>query len=324
MKAATERANFRAIDAELAAMQVLVPDLNIDDPIEARRIDRIISDEMHSGIDVSDVVVTDRSVNRTDGTQIGVRLYQAADIGPGPHPVLIFLHGGCFVLGGLYSEDARCVAYARETQSIVIAVDYRLAPEFPFPAGLEDCKAVLDWTRSSATAEAFDLNRIAIGGISAGGALSAAVALSDTASTPLCLLMLLYSVVDGRANTSSIADFLINPVLNSTTVMKMWRAYLGQDWTPGREDLPPLASPAHAEIVANLPTTFIAAAELDPLRDEAMAFAERLTREGVPVTFRFYPKAFHSFDSFTATRLARQAVGHQVAAINEAFVLSPI
>ena len=312
-----QRDALRRIDPELAALQVLVPTIDIDSPIEARRIDRVIADEIRGSLDFRGVSASNEFVNRPDGSTVPVRVYQSESLGAGPHPVVLFLHGGCFVLGGLYSEDSRCLAYARSTQAIIVAVDYRLAPEHPFPEALHDCQAVLEWIRSDAQHHRFDAERLAIGGISAGGALAAGLALGSRGE-PLKLLMLLYAVLDGRANSGSMDEFVDNPVLNSVTVLKLWRAYLGAGWVPGQGDLPSLASPSHATSLRGFPRTFVAIAEFDPLRDDSIAFAERLRGEGVGVDVKFYAGAYHSFDSFSPARMAQQAVADQIDVIQDA------
>lgn len=296
-------------------MSVLVPAIDIDDPVAARAVDRVIAAEVQGQLDLDGVDVADRTVRGRGGHQIPVRLYSPHGI-TGARPLMILLHGGCFVIGGLHSEDARCLTFVRETGATVLAVDYRLSPEHPHPAAFEDCADVVAWVRGESD---FDSTRIGIGGISAGGALATAVALNDHHVDPFRLLMLLFPVLDASATSLSVHEFPSNPVLDSATVHKMWRAYLGPQWRQGGSaGLPSSASPAHADDVGSLPSTFMAVAELDPLRDEAFAFAERLEREGVDVTFRFYPRAFHSFDSFTATRMAREAIQHQAEVIRDA------
>jgi acetyl esterase/lipase len=306
----------RPIDAELAAMSVLVPVIDIDDPVAARAIDRMVTAEVQGEVNFSGLTVTDHAFQGRDGRSIPLRSYAAEGLSD-PRPVMILIHGGCFVIGGLHSEDARCARLARESGATIVAVDYRLSPEHRYPAAFEDCVDALEWVRAQ---DRFDPNRIGIGGISAGGALACAVALADTHPIRLSLLMLLHAVLDGNATSPSVDEFPGNPVLDSATVHKMWRAYLGDHWRAGRQVLPGSASPAHADRLEALPPTFMAVAELDPLRDEGFAFAERLQREGVRVTFRYYPHAFHSFDSFTATRMAREAIQHQADALRDYLV----
>jgi acetyl esterase/lipase len=229
--------------------------------------------------------------------------------------VLLFIHGGSFVTGGLHSEDNRCIHYAREAQVAVIAVDYRLAPEHPFPAAIEDCQDALDWIVRHAAALGCDPSRVALGGLSAGGCLAAAMALwaaQDRSISPV-FAMLLFPVLDARLATASVNEFTDTPVLIADTVHRLWPLYLG-----GAEPLSPLASPAQAPDVSGFPPTLMITAQFDPLRDEGLAFASRLASAGVPVDLHHFGRGFHSFDSFDATRLGLECLDIQVRALQRA------
>ncbi|MDX6255836.1 MAG: acetyl esterase [Frankiales bacterium] len=311
----------RFLDPELAAMQVLMPDIDIADVAAARRIERSLSPRMGTPPGSSDVQATDLACERKDGSLLGVRHYRPASLGRQPLPSLLFIHGGSFVTGGLHTEDARCAEYASTVGCSVVAVDYRLAPEHPYPAGLDDCVVAARWMADQSGVLGIDPTRLGIGGLSAGGALAAGTALRlrDDNAASLAIQLLLFPVLDARADSASCQAFTDVPVLTTASVETMWRLYLGTSWFRGCPDPPTYSSPAHVDDLTGLPPTYICAAQFDPLRDEALAYGLRLLAQGVSVDMRHYARAFHSFDSFTATRLARAAMRDQTDALRAAF-----
>ncbi|MCP2329662.1 acetyl esterase/lipase [Hamadaea flava] len=307
----------RYVDPELAAMQVLSPRITLNDLAAARELEQLLATQATRSAD--DVDIQELSGVRRDGTTLRMRLYRPARWHRSTLPVLLFVHGGSFVTGGLHSEDNRCIHYAREAQVAVIAVDYRLAPEHPFPAAVEDCQDALDWVVAHAATLGCDPSRIALGGLSAGGCLAAATALwtAEHRSISPALLMLLFPVLDARVATGSVNEFTDTPVLISDTVHRLWRLYLGE---PGHraEPVSPLASPAAATDLSGLPPTLMITAQFDPLRDEGLAFGARLAEAGVPVDLHHFGRGFHSFDSFDATRLGLECLDIQVRALQRA------
>lgn len=302
------------MDPELAAMQVLSPRITLDDLAAARELEHTLATQTTRRAD--DVEVVELVGERRDGTPLAMRLYRPARGHRATLPVLLFIHGGSFVTGGLHSEDNRCIHYAREAQVAVVAVDYRLAPEHPFPAAIEDCQDALEWVVAHAPALGCDPSRVALGGLSAGGCLAAALALwaAERPSISPTFLMLLFPVLDARLATESVNEFTDTPVLIADTVHRLWTLYLDE---PGhRTD--PLASPAHAVDVSGLPPTLMITAQYDPLRDEGLAFATRLAGAGVPVDLHHFGRGFHSFDSFDATRLGLECLDIQVRALQRA------
>ena len=305
-------------------MQVMMPAINIADVPEARRIERELVREMRAArVSAGDglVAADGLSVTRVDGSALALRRYMPARRRRrrGSWPALLFVHGGSFVTGGLHSEDDRCEAYADGAECAVFAVDYRLAPEHPFPAGFDDCWLALTWIAERAAELSVDARRLSVGGLSAGGALAASLAqrVRDCGGPPLALQLLLFPALDARADSASNRLFTDTPVLVSRTVEVMWAMYLGPKWRRGATP-PRHASPAHTSDLHGLPAAYISAAEFDPLRDEAVSYAQRLLDHGVSVDLRLYARAFHSFDSFTAARLASQARQHQIDALKAA------
>jgi acetyl esterase len=306
-------------------MQVMMPAIDIADVPEARRIEQEVVREMRAtrpSAGDDRVEVDDLSCTRADGSALALRRYVPAQPRQRrvSRPALLFIHGGSFVTGGLHSEDDRCEAYAAGVKCAVFAVDYRLAPEHPFPAALDDCWLALTWIAQHAADLGVDPRRLAVGGLSAGGALAAGLAqrVRDVGGPPLALQLLLFPVLDAALDSASSRLFTDTPVLDRRTVEAMWPLYLGAQWRRGGNP-PRYAAPAHACDLRNLPAAHICAAEFDPLRDEAVTYAQRLLEQDVSVNLRLYARTFHSFDSFAAARLAAAARRDQVDALKAAF-----
>lgn len=309
------------LDPELAAMQVLMPQIDIAAVAEARAIEAALTENVPSSSRRLDVDIEDSAVPRPDGTQLGVRIYRPRTRRRGPLPMLLFVHGGSFVTGGLNTEDVRCEIYAADAGCVVVAVDYRLAPENPFPAGLDDCVGALAYLRDQSEELGIDTRRIAVGGLSAGGALASGTAIrsNDNDHPALVLQMLLFPVLDASLTTYSARHYSDTPILTSRTLQDMWRLYLGSVWSPGQASYPLHSSPAHEPDLSLSPPTFLCTAGYDPLRDEAVEHAQRLMRADVQVDLRQYARGFHSFDSYHSTRLGQAAIRDQMEALRAAF-----
>ena len=224
---------------------------------------------------------------------IPVRVYVPAADEAEPRPVLVYFHGGGWVIGDLETHDAAVRSLAARSGFTVVAVDYRLAPEHPFPAPLEDCLAAVEWVVKSADELSIDPARLAVGGDSAGGNLAAVVAcrLRDTAAAPRFQL-LVYPVTDGTLSQPSIEDNADGYFLTKDMMAWFWQHYVGSG---SRTD--PGCSPLHAEDAAlvGLPPALVITAEFDPLRDEGEAYAARLASAGVEVTVTRYDGVIHGF-----------------------------
>jgi acetyl esterase/lipase len=304
----------KGLDPELARPAMFQPDLDYSRPQEARAaLDRAykISTVMRSKTDqIADpndpndpttLVVTDRLVPARTGS-----------------PALLFFHGGGFVTGGLETEDARCRQIARRTGILVISVDYRLAPEHPFPCAFEDCHDVARWTAAHAAEIGVDAARIAVGGTSAGGALTAAVAMAvrDLGGPRLIYQLMLYPVIDHTMTTPSMKEFVTTPGWHQRNNVHMWRHYLG---TEAPESVSPYAAPAAADDLSGLPPAYIMTAEYDPLRDEGLDFARRLLAAGVSVEIHHFPGTFHGFDAAAPeATVTRRALDEQCAVLARA------
>ena len=208
---------------------------------------------------------------------VPVRVYRAPDaVG-----VVLYCHAGAFVLGNLDIDHRQCVEFATRAECTVVSVDYRLAPEHPFPAGLRDAERALHWVASE-----FGAERIALAGNSAGGAV---VALLAQRHEDVVFQLLHQPVLDDRP-TPSKREFLTTPGFDGEASTLMWEHLSG-------EAVPAEAVPARTEELSGLPATFITCSELDPLRDEAIEYAARLLRAGVATELYVVPGTCHGFDS---------------------------
>ncbi|GGN80228.1 alpha/beta hydrolase [Nocardia rhizosphaerihabitans] len=225
---------------------------------------------------------------------IAARLYRA-DGTPSDSaaPALVYLHGGGFVLGTLDGADELCRAIAAGSGWTVVSLEYRLAPENPYPAALEDCVDAYAWLIRSAPELGIDPERIAIGGDSAGGNLAAALCLyrrEEGSALPVAQV-LAYPAVDDTFTRPSWSDFADAPLLGAADARWFWEQYVGAGH-PGGD---PLAAPMRADSLRGLPPALVITAEVDPIRDDAEAYAQRLREEGVPVSSTRYPGVFHGF-----------------------------
>jgi acetyl esterase len=243
-----------------------------------------------------------------DDHAIAVRVYRPDETsGRG----LVYIHGGAFVLGDLDHEDESCYALARAAQCVIVAVDYRLAPEARYPMPLEDCYSALRWLVDNAGQLAVDTRRVGVCGCSAGGALAAGLALlaRDRGGPSLGLQMLLHPVLDASMSSES-----MRPEINDDHEAQglMWEYYLGGP----RAEAPVYASPASCEDLVGLPPAYIAVAEFDALRDEGIRYAQRLTSAGVSTELHLWPGAPHAFEFFVPDAgVARRSIAEQAGAI---------
>ena len=240
--------------------------------------------------------VEDRQIPGPAG-DIPVRIYRPE--GDGPHGVLVFYHGGGWVIGDLETHDRECRALCAGAGCLVVAVDYRLAPEHRFPAAAEDAFAALQWVGENAASLGGDPARIAVGGDSAGGNLSAVVSLMarDSGGPALRFQLLVYPAVDAR-----VVDAYASRETNAEAPFLPWSAveYFSAHYLSDASDGSPLRSdwrmsPLLADSHAGLPPALVVTAEFDPLRDEGRAYADALEKAGVPVTYHCYDAMPHVF-----------------------------
>jgi acetyl esterase/lipase len=243
------------------------------------------------------VSIRDEVIKGAAGQNMMIRIYEPAAglAGEGPRPALLWIHGGGYVMGHPGYDDNLCQLFAETAGCIVFSPDYRLAPEHPFPAGLEDCYAALSWIHESAGPFGIDTSRVAIAGASAGGGLTAALALlaRDRGGPRICFQMPLYPMIDDR-NVSPSSHEIDHPaVWNRENNIAAWEMYLGH---LGKTAVPAYAAPIRAENLAGLPPTYTCVGQLDPFRDETIEYAARLAQAGVDVEFHLYPGGYHGYE----------------------------
>ena len=206
---------------------------------------------------------------------------------------MFFFHSGGLVLGNLDTDHRMCVALAAGARCVVVSVDYRLAPEHRYPAAIDDCTdAVCAWT-ADARANGTDLERLAIGGNSAGAGLAAAAALRlrDQGGPALRFQLLHQPMLDASCSSPSMAEFTQTPGFNSQSAIWAWASYLGD------HRVTPYASAAAALTLTGLPPAYLCCSELDPLRDEALDYAQRIVQDGVATELHLVPATCHGFAS---------------------------
>jgi acetyl esterase len=214
------------------------------------------------------------------------------------------MHGGGWVIGSVDSHDSITAALAVDTPCVVVSVDYARAPEHPFPAPMEDCRAVVAWTFANAAAIGVDPAAIFVGGDSAGGNLAAAMTIAFRDSlVRLRGQLLLYPCVDVDFQRPSYISEAQAPYLKAAEMVWFWDQYCPD----AQQRKNPLAVPMRCEDLSNLPPAFVVVAEHDPLRDDGHAYAERLKTAGVPVTFRPGLGLIHGFVRARAVCDAAQA-----------------
>ena len=267
------------------------------------------------------VTLEDRLVPGPPGDpDVSVRLYRPADA-PSPAPAFYWIHGGGMVFGDVNGSDPYCAAIAADLNALVASVEYRLAPEHPFPAPLEDCYAGLAWLWNAAGELGVDRERIAIGGGSAGGGLAAGVALAarDRGVVRPCFQLLVYPMLDDRNLTRSSHAITDPRAWDREANLAGWNAYLAGN--AGGEGVSPHAAPARATDLAGLPPAYVNVGDLDLFVDEDVAYARALADAGVPVELHVYPGAWHGSTSFAPhTALSRRWAADERAALRRALL----
>lgn len=254
------------------------------------------------------------------GSEVTARLYRPAETDP--LGGLLHIHAGGFMTGSLELSDAGCQAVCGDVGAVVVSVDYRLAPENPYPAGLLDCYAALCWLADSADSLGIAAERIAVGGASAGGGLAAAAVLlaRDLGGPRLCCQVLQIPELDDRLDTPSMRAFTDTPVWDRPSAVWSWKHYLG-DLCGG--DVPAYAAPARCEDLSGLPPAFVTTMEFDPLRDEGIVYALRLLQAGVSVELHQLPGTFHASSLAPSAAMSRLESSLAADALRRAFSRPP-
>jgi acetyl esterase/lipase len=296
-----------AMDPELEVFIPLFPPADLTDPVTARKNLAALAASVPA-LDTTDLQIEDRTVPAD--SDVAVRIYR-------PHQAqgaIVWLHGGGFVMGDLDTEQPAATRLADGSGAAVISVGYRRAPEHRFPAALDDAYAALLWTAEHAAELGVDPARIAVGGHSAGAGIAAAVALRarDEQGPPICYQLLNQPELDDRQETWSARNFTDTPWMNRDKLAATWRHYLGS--APAS----PYAAPARAADLSGLPPAYIATAEFDPLRDEAIAYALRLLQAGASVELHQWPGTFHGSHAILSAAVSQRQIAELVVALRRA------
>jgi len=296
-----------AIDPQIAAMLDAMPEWPGVRHVPLDVLRQSVRDSSIAIPPATDAVVArveDRSIGGPDGV-IGLRLYWP--LGEGPFPMTVYMHGGGYVVGDLDTQDMIARALCAWGETLVVSVDYRLAPEHRFPAGPEDSYAALAWVAAHGSSVDGDPARIAVAGDSAGGNHACALALMarDRGGPALRGVVNIYGSCNYPSDdTPSAREFVDGPILRGDDVMWFWEQYLADP--ADRDDY--RASPFRAASHAGLPPHFVGTAECDPTRDDAEAYAAKLEEAGVPVTMRRYAGMVHGFASWVGFLPGARAV----------------
>ena len=288
--------------------------------IEAARADRAARmAALPPPVMPDNVVLEDHMAPGPEGApDVMVRTYRPAGL-PTNAPAFYWIHGGGMVLGNVETSDPYCANIADKLNVLVGSVEYRLAPEHPFPAPMEDCYAGLKWFADSADQLGIDRGRIAIGGGSAGGGLAAGLALlaRDRGEVDVCYQLLVYPMIDDRNTTRSAEAITDERVWNRDANLHGWDAYLAGN--AGGDDVSPYAAPSRATDLAGLPPAYINVGVLDLFVDEDITYAQRLMAAGVPTELHVYPGVFHgSANLVPNSALSQRWAADELAALDRA------
>ena len=307
-------------DPEIAAIVPLLPEIGGDDPATMRAFLSETIAQLPQP-DTTGLQIEDRQIPGPAGDPtVPVRIYRP-DRRSGPSAIYS-VHGGGFIAGDLETEHALNVRLAQELGVVVVAVDYRLAPEAPFPGPIEDVYAGLVWTAHHADELGIEPQRIAIQGHSAGGGLCAALALlaRDRGGPHIAFQFLSVPELDDRLATPSMTEYIDTPLWNRPRAVVSWDCYLG----PGRagaDDVSIYAAPARATDLAGLPPAYVSVMHFDPLRDEGIAYALGLLKAGVNVELHLFPGTFHGSALIQHAVISQREQAETIAVLKQALAV---
>ncbi|MGI5425945.1 alpha/beta hydrolase [Streptomyces sp. CA-179760] len=295
------------MDPELEAFVPLFPRADLTDPVVERKSFAELATAVPAP-DTSGMEVEDRTIPADPA--VPVRVYRPQQA----RGALVWMHGGGFVMGDVDTEHPWAARLAESSGAVVVSVGYRLAPEHPHPAALDDAYAVLAWTAEHAFELGIAPERIAVGGHSAGGNLAAALALRarDEQGPRIRFQLLNQPGLDDRQETWSQRNFTDTPWMNRDKTAAAWRHYLGS------RPATPYAAPARATDLSGLPPAYLATAELCPARDEGIEYALRLLRAGVPVELHQWPGTFHGSQAILSAEVSQRQIAELTGALRRA------
>ncbi len=301
---------MRRMDPEVRECFKDLPEVSLDDIDFARSLHVAMRTTTKGAVARQATVVTEDLRVPGVGCQpdVMIRHYCPATQSQ-PLPCLYWMHGGGYVLGSVEDDDPVVDQIVAAVNCAVVSVEWRKAPENPFPAPMIDCYVGLKWTYEHAQSLRIDPSHLAIGGSSSGAGLAAGLALlaRDTSEVPICFQLLVYPMLDDRCLTASSYRITDPRVWNRESNLKGWRAYLGD--AAGTDAVSPYAAPARATCLDGLPPAYISVGDLDLFLDENIEYARRLLQAGVPTELHVYAGGVHGFDRFApAARLSQRFI----------------
>ncbi|MEL5955164.1 alpha/beta hydrolase fold domain-containing protein [Streptomyces sp. CLV115] len=255
-----------------------------------------------------------------DGPELNVRIYRPADsTDAGTLPGILYIHGGGMITGSVQTDHRQVLPLVEAVDAVVVSVEYRLAPEHPDPAPVEDCYAALLWMSRNASSLGIDPGRLALYGGSAGGGLAAGVALlaRDRGGPRVAFQMLPYPMLDDRNTTPSSHEITDIGIWDRAANLQGWQSLLGD--RIGTDHVSPYAAPARADDLSGLPPTYLDVGDLDLFRDEDLIYANRLMQAGVPVELHVYPGGIHAGELLAPdAELSARITDYRMTALNRA------
>lgn len=316
----TDDALSYRFDPELAAVIPLLPADEPDDPAAMRAMLAQMIAQLPAP-DTTGLRIENREIpGRNGDPAIPIRIYWPEQRSA---PAAVYsVHGGGFIAGDLETEHGLAVTMARELGVVVVAVDYRLAPETPFPGPLEDIYTGLVWTADHAGELGIDPRRIAIQGTSAGGGLCAALALlaRDRGGPHIAFQFLSVPELDDRLTSPSMTEFVDTPLWSRPRAIFSWDCYLGTG-RAGTDDVSIYAAPARATDLAGLPPAYVSVMHFDPLRDEGIAYALAMLSAGVTVELHLFPGTFHGSMLVQHAAISQREQAEAIAVLRQALAV---
>jgi acetyl esterase/lipase len=282
-----------------AAIELGVVEFHAETLPSERERANLLAAQRAAAVDTRGVTVESRAIAGPDGHRLGLRMYRGHT--GSPAPLVVYAHGGGFVTGNLDTDHAQCVELARSAGCLLVSVDYRLAPEHPCPAAPADVEAAFRYVVDHAAELEADPGRIAVMGRDAGAALVAGLTqrMFDEEGPPILVQVLHQPMLDSDA-TPSRREFQRTPGLNGPAVSRAWSHYLGHAAANGQ------LVPAHRANLEGLPPTFISCSEIDPCRDEAIDYANRLLHAYVHTELHVIAATFNGFDALVPDWIVAQ------------------
>lgn len=312
---------FPTMDPELAAAAAMLPNLDFADLTTARERFTAMTEAMLAEVSYEGVTWRELAAPGPEGApDVPIRFFTPPDAARRDAlPTLLWIHGGGFAIGQAKVDDPFCIDLVRRLGLAVASVDYRLAPETPYPGPLQDCYAALRYLHANAAELGVDPERLAVGGQSAGGGLAAGTTLlaRDRGEVPVAFQLLQIPELDDRLETRSMVEFVDTPMWHRPNAVLSWQYYLGGNGTAAGSDaeVSPYAAPARAQDLRGLPPTYLSTMELDPLRDEGIAYATALLHAGVSVELHSFPGTFHGSSLLATAAVSARGAEEVIVAL---------